>query len=321
MSEPQVVTPPAETTPDAAMGQTSLEHDGRVFTGTDTDSEATEAAFAETTAGRKAEIEAKAADPNKPIRGRRRFDQLTFEREEAKREAEKARSEAEALRAELEAAKTRNADSKAETTKTEAEPAKVEAKSTAVRPKLEDFLEQPDPIKAFDEALSAYHEAQISEQIDARLSSRLEAERASRQLTQTVADLRERGKSAYDDFETVLNSSDVKFPEPILWQIVNDPNGEHIQYALASDEKLAKEVAGLRDPLALGRILGRLGAVGTSARPASPAPTAKSQAPRPFQPVSGASKTASPSIEDLAEAGDYERYKASRHAQMGVKAR
>ena len=321
MSDAQVIAPEPVATqaPDAAeaMGQTTLEHDGRVFTGTDTDADATEAAFAETTAGRAADVEARKADPNKPIRGRRRFDQLTFEREEAKREAA-------ALKAELDSLKAKPASAepaKSATTETPAEPKQATPTAGTKEPELEDFLDQPDPLKAFNTALKAYLKSDISEQIDARLSQRLEAERASRQLTQTVADLRERGKSAYRDFETVLAASDVQFPEPILWNIVNDPHGEHIQYALATDPDLAKKVAAIRDPLELGRVLGRLGATGTSAPPASPAPVAKSTAPRPFQPVSGASRTTSPSIEDLAESGDYERYKASRHAQMGVKAR
>ena len=48
MSDAQVIAPEpvAPEAPDAAeaMGQTTLEHDGRVFTGTDTDADATEAA-------------------------------------------------------------------------------------------------------------------------------------------------------------------------------------------------------------------------------------------------------------------------------------
>jgi hypothetical protein len=318
MSDAQVIAPdPTPAEPDAAeaMGQTSLEHDGRVFTGTDTDADATAEAFAETTAGRKAEVEERKADPNKPIRGRRRFDQLTFEREEAKREAA-------ALKAELDSLKAKPASAEpAMSAKTETPAEPKQATPATKEPELEDFLDQPDPLKAFNTALKAYLKAEVNQTIDARLSQRLEAERASRQLTQTVADLRERGKSAYKDFETVLAGSDVQFPEPILWNIVNDPNGEHIQYALATDPDLAKKVAAIRDPLELGRVLGRLGATGTSAPPASPAPVVKSTAPRPFQPVSGASRTTSPSIEDLADAGDYDRYKASRHAQMGIKAR
>ncbi len=320
MSDASVITPTPETTPAEAMGQTSLEHEGRVYTGTDTDADTTDAAFAETTVGRKAETaEQRAERAERPTRGQRRFSQLTSERD-------KARSEADALRAELEAAKAAKpapVEAKAEPVK--AEPVKAEPKAAKVdapkRPTLEDFLDQPDPIKAFDQALDDYKESLIEQKIEARLSSRLEAERASRALTQTVADLVERGKAAYSDFEAVRQQSTVKFPEATLWAIVHDPNAEHIYYALASDDALAQQVSGITDKLELGRVLGRLGAVGTSAKPASPSPTVKSTAPRPFQPVSGASRTATKTIEELADAGDVDGYKAMRHAQMGIKAR
>lgn len=325
MADTAVATPEQPTeapTPEQALGQTTLEHDGRSYTGTGTDEAATTEAFLETTVGRKAESAA-IAEGKKPIRGQKRFDQLTFEREEAKREADKARSEAAALKAELESLRTKSAPSDVKQVEAKSEPAQAETKtkSTAKRPTLEDFLDQQDPLKAYNDALSTYYESQIAEQIDARLGARLEADRASRQLTQTVADTKERGKSAYRDFEAVLSKSDVALPEPILWAVYHDPNAEHIIYALASDDDLAKEVAQMRDPLQLGRVLGRLGSVGASApSPASSAP-AKSQAPRPFQPVSGASRTASKSLQELAESGDVDAYKARRHAEMGIKAR
>jgi hypothetical protein len=316
MSDAAVASPEvAETpsTPETTLGQTTLEHDGRVFTGSGTDDEATAEAFAETTVGRKVETESAKSGEPKLTRGQRRFSQLTSERD-------KARSEADALKAELAALKSKPVESAKQEPK--AEPVKESKPVDAAKaPELEDFLDQPDPIKAFNKALREHLKNEIDSTIDARLSQRLESERASRELTQTVADLRERGAAAYADFETVLSQSSVAFPEPILAAIVNDPNAEHIYYALSSDDALAKEVAAIRDPLQLGRVLGRLGTAATRAVPASPVSSASSKAPRPFQPVSGASRTASPSAEQLAESGDYERYKAKRHADMGLKVR
>jgi len=316
--------------PVASLEPTSVEQDGRVYTGVGLDETAIEQALSETSFGQKAD--AAAAEPatpaaptparadngqfaaptdEKPLtRGQRRFSQLTSERDKAQSRAEAAERELATLRAS--ATQPQTAESRP------APEASPQPDTTRPEPTIEQFTSAADPLTEYLKALTDW---KLEQTLDVRLQARLEAERTSRQVQTAVADSWERGAGTYADFKDVIQRSSVRIPNAILGVIAQAPGSEHIQYALASDDKLAQQVASMTDPVALGLLLGRLGSGPASALPASPARPATTKAPPPVQPVRGASRTASPSPDELATAGNYQDYKATRHAQMGVKAR
>jgi len=318
------------------LEQASIEHDGRVYTGVGVDEAAIEAALAQTSKGQQAADDQRAEpapvpdgtardakgqftapDESRPTRGQRRFTQLTSERDKERARADAAEARAKELEARL------NGQSPT-APQPPAAPAPVETPPplAAAKPTLEQFANEPDPLAAYLEALAAWtYEQKAPSTVDARLEQRLEAERASRALQQSVAESWERGQATYPDFKAVIARSTVQLPNAILAAIARAPGSEHIQYALASDDALAQRIGAITDPVELGLTLGRLGSGPASVRSASPARPATTQAPPPIQPVSGASRTANPSPEELATAGRYEDYKARRHSDMGVRIR
>ena len=113
----------------------------------------------------------------------------------------------------------------------------------------------------------------------------------------------------------VGNSHDVQFSPGHQMAILHVPNAEHVIYALAKDEALARRIAAIDNPVLLGMALAEF----QPSRVATPASTqmgSSSKAPAPYQPVGSGTKTASPALEDLAASGDYESYKARRMSDL-----
>src|SRR5215831_6531241 len=296
----------------ATSGAATVEHDGRVYTGADTAS--IEAALDQTSFGREPEAKPEpptATQPPKVTRGQKRFSELTEARD-------KALAEAAAAKAELEKVKATPAP--ALTPAPESVRPKVDEDKPF--PNLDDFAAEKDPIMAWQKAVAAYNREQLEKEFDARLASKLEAERASRRQSESLAEILERGKAAYPDFEQVVFGSTVNFPQPMIDAIAKLPNSEHVQYALCADPDLAQRIAKIDNPVTFGVEIGKLGAGASRALPASRPKPVLSIAPPPIQPVTGASRTATPSLEELAaKPNAYEDYKAARHAAMGGKHR
>jgi|SRR5215469_11872200 len=300
-----------ETVPSTA----TVEHDGRVYTGADTAS--IEAALDRTSFGREPEPEkAEPAQPQPPkqTRGQKRFGELTEARDRALAEAAAAKEELAKVKA-----MPAPAAPVAEPAKPKVEAAKVEEKPF---PNLDDFASEKDPIMAWQKAVAAYNREALEKEFDARLAKTLEAERASRRQTESLAEILERGKAAYPDFEQVVFGSTVNFPQPMIDAIAKLPNSEHVQYALCADPDLAQRIAKIDNPVTFGIEIGKLGSGPARVPPASRVKPALSVAPPPIQPVTGASRTATPSLEELAaKPNGYDDYKAQRHAAMGGKHR
>lgn len=258
----------------------------------------------------------------KQSRGARRFDQLTREREEARREAAQAREEL----ARVQRQQQQTAPNPAPNAGTSQPPAVTESRAAAAPEQGPKFLRFNDwaaqnPGKDYgdyEDALQAHILAQAETRIEAKIRERLEADQATRGFQEHVTQVVQRGRETYSDFETVIASgpgASVVYPQPVLEAIALVPHAEHVQYLLAGNRDLAEAVAQISDPFTLGMVLAQLAPPSGERVASSPASTRRpvtSQAPAPYQPVGSGSKTTSPSLDDLANAGDFYAYQASR---------
>jgi hypothetical protein len=252
----------------------------------------------------------------KESRGQKRFDQLTREREDAKREAEAVRRELADLKAEFE---RRRVPESAPPSQPEPPAA---AAPTRAKPTIEQIGTLYDSYETYLEDLADWkfeqREVKLLADLDTRVASRIEGDRASRSLADKLAADGDAGRKAYPDFDAVLGAwQPVNFPQPILRAIHGLPDSQHIAYALAKDPALTERIASTTDPVLLGMEFARLLPAGRDASPASSRPVVKtSHAPAPVQPVGGSATTTSPPLADLAEKGDYAAYKARRQADF-----
>ncbi len=266
--------------------------------------------------------------PEKPKRGQKRFDQLAYEREEAKREADAARKEAAELKAQLEAlrkpAQTPSAPP-APTAQPVQEPARpVAAPEKFTFPTFEQWSAANPQAAAASDAWEQWSDAKsdartdwklksgqyVSQaEIDARIRQSIEADRASRTFVEQVHASRESARKVHPDFDAVLTSvNDIQFPADTLRLIAEIPNSGLLQYRLAKNRPLAEKIAGMRDLGRVGFELAQLMADPAVASSASTADPVVHVPPPPMQPVGSGSKTTVLTAVDLAERGgeDYD---------------
>lgn len=257
----------------------------------------------------------------KPLRGQARFDALTAERETEKRRADAAEARAKDLEAKLAAPPQPAA-------REEPKPAVVEptrrAKPLAADvgtkyPTYEDFVEDLSDWKAEQRITSTVQD------LDARSTARIEADRASRSRADLANSAFARGRTAYPDFDAVLKSVDDILISPAHQQaIMSVPDFEHVMYGLAKDRNLLQAVLKIQNPVQFGIELAKILPSAAVASPASTAPVVRStNAPAPVQPVGSGSRTTSPSLDELAErAGedfDNSGYRERRAREQGRK--
>lgn len=252
--------------------------------------------------------------PEKPPRGATRFSQLTSERDKAAYRAEQAEKRAQELEARLAAAE------QARTTTPEPTRTAPETPPTPglrKRPTVQEIGATYADWDAYEADLGAWFEEReqgLLSQFDARLQERIEADRASRAVTERTDKIRTAGRQAYADFDAVVNAATVDTP---MWQqqaIAEHPESARLFYTIAKDPALNRRLAEIANPVQFGVELGQLLMPSAVASPASTAAARISQAPAPIQPVSGGTTTTSPPLHDLAEKGDYPAYKARREA-------
>ncbi len=274
---------------------------------------------AKATGTTQAEVDAAVAALEKPVtRGQKRFAELTREREDARREAAALRLENEQLKA-SQARPAVAASAPAPATPPVAaapSPAKPE---TRAKPTEDEIGTKYQSYGDFVEDLADWKAEQrlASLDLDARVRTSIEADRASRSFQDTVAKTLAAGREAYPDFDAVRAASDVKFPQPVLDVILAMDEAKHVIYQLAKDRSLAERVANA-DPYQVGLILGSLRTAQAGAPPASPARSTVTPPPAPYQPVQGGSKTTVPPSADLAKAGfDFDKsgYRERRAAE------
>ena len=256
--------------------------------------------------------------PEKPLtRGQKRFADLTREREDARREAA-------ALRVELEQARSRPSSPGAVAAVPEPVRAAAPAEPTRAKP-TEDMIGTVYQTYAdFVEDLADYKAEQrqsAQTDIDARIRTAIEADRASRSFQESIPTMLDEGRKAYPDFDAVRASSRVGFPKETLAEIAKMPNRSHVVYQLAKDESLAILVSnvGASNPDQVASFLTRLFPASTDARPASSAQPSVTPPPAPYQPVQGGRPTTvTPSAERVNGSGyDYDKsgYREARKAE------
>lgn len=273
--------------------------------------------------------EAPAQTSEKPSRGRQRFADLTREREEARQEAAAAKAERDAISRERDELRARFAQPAAPPTPQE----RPAPQYTRAKPSVDDVGTKYQTYEDFTEDLADWKtEQRLATELDTRIGSRIEADRANRDFLATVERTRDAGRKAYADFDAQLTGGPGALvplgPTPAeamqraAW-VIQHPQSAHIQYAILKDGDLARRLQQM-DPVSFGHAIASLAPSGSGAQLASPARTGSVTPPAPFQPVGSGSKTTTPSSAELVKGGfDFDKsgYRERRAAERGVRRR
>jgi len=257
--------------------------------------------------------------PQPETKGRKRYSQLTSERDTALTQAQQAEALASELKNRLAILEAREA----ERSQRQQDPPTPPAQPEYSRPKpvaTEIGAKYPD-YESFVEDLSDWkseqREIKLKQEFQTALETRIEAERSSVKQREASQSTLDRGRTAYPDFDAVVSSCTVQFPEAMLQAIAKMPNAEHIEYMLGKDPAWAAEVAASPDGLSLGlKIAERVPPAGRVPPASRPAVARTSQAPPPYEPVAGGSPTSATPLAELADRGDVEGYKARRASEL-----
>ncbi len=261
-----------------------------------------------------------ATPTERPKRGQRRIDQLSYEVSEERRQREAVERERDELRARLE--QPRPASPPPEPVARPSQPTYQQQQAARVAvpfafPKFDDWMTQhPESANAAD-VYELWQDAKTdartdwklqtgqfvpASELDARIRQSIEADRASRTFVEQVNATRADARKVHPDFDAVLKSvDDIQFPGPILELIAGLPNSGLLQYRLASNRSLAQEIAQSRDLGTAGFKLAQLMADPAVAPSASTADPVVYVLPPPMQPVGSGSKTTVLSASDLAD--------------------
>jgi len=316
---------------DADLTQVSVEDDrGRILTGMGESEESLRATIDEiadakgeapteaVSVGETSPVSPASAQPasagaQEPSRGKKRYSQLTSERDQEASKRAEAERERDELRERLRALETsRPAPAPAPADVSPAVPV-PSAPAKFSYPTFDAALAQ-NPHLTWDEWNDDKQAARMRFELDqlnldARIGQRIEADRASRTFRSTVDSMFDRGRQAYADFDAVRASgpginvplgSSREQDSQRAQLIASLPNAEHVFYAIAKDATVAQTLARLSD-VQFGIALGQLAPAAAVVSPASTAPTDYVLPPPPMQPVGSGSKTTVASASDLAE--------------------
>ena len=150
----------------------------------------------------KAPDAAPASDEPKRSRGQQRFADLTRERDAARQEAAAAKAEREALARERDDWRARSQSPP----QVPAPPPPAPA-STRAKPSVDDVGTKYQTYEDFTEDLADWKtEQRLASDLDARIGSRIDADRANRDFLTVLERTRDAGRKAYSDFDAVLTS-------------------------------------------------------------------------------------------------------------------
>lgn len=250
----------------------------------------------------------------------KRFDKLTFEREEAKREAEREKAEAtkerEALKKEREARQ------------------KAEEESRALKAKYEPPKTVPDPkpTRAQFESDEQYELA-----IDEWTTDKVNRERDEKEAqARRTAAWKERTAAAvakFPDYQETINASDLRVSDEMRDAILDSDMGPELQYHFCKNPDEATRLGGMTVRgmlIAMGKLEAKLTEAPKSddkepkkseqTPPTTPLPKVEpvaeiSKAPAPETPLKGANAPVTVPVNDKGEyVGDYSTWKALRKA-------
>jgi len=269
-------------------------------------------------------VETPAQPEAKPTRGSRRFSALEHERDEAKAQAEAVTRERDELKARLAAGAPRP-----EPAPVHAAPAARVEPPAATRPKPSEdqvgttYQTYADFVEDLADWKVEQRDAKRQSDIDARILSAIEADRASQRHLTKVDEVISRGRKTYPDFDAVLQAPHMiagNWPSEKISVIASLDSPESIQYQLGKDPVLAESLRTEPNLAKFGIRLAQLMTAAAVVSPASTAPTS-SVAPRPYQPVGSGSKTTVTPSAELAKTGfDFDKsgYRERRAAERGV---
>jgi len=249
--------------------------------------------------------------PEKVSRGKKRFSQITSERDQEAHKRAEAERERDELKARIAALESRAPS-----------PAPVPAAVSPAVPVPSPQFTYPtyaeasakDPSLDWEvwndgkqRAIAKWEYQQSQSDIDARIRRSIEADRASRAFETTTKSTVERGRASYADFDAVLKRGGTGMigptPESDFQRaqlVYQQPNAEHLIYAIARDPQVVQALANMSD-VQFGMALASLAPASGVVSPASTSAAVPSLPPPPMQPVGSGSKTAVPSAVDIAE--------------------
>jgi len=236
----------------------------------------------------------------KPAKGvQKRLDELTREREEARRLAESERQERLRLLALLESKDKPKAQPDGEDPEPQ-KPVKDPANPEAYEAALEKWIEERSSWTARRETKTILEEAN-------RKAAEQQATERAREAQQVYASRVEKAKVKYPDYTEVAESPDVQISIPMAHAITQSEDGADIAYFLGKNPEEAKRISSLAPPLQLVE-LGKI-----SARLTQPTPKPVSAAPAPGKPIK-----ASAEVTKTPEEETMEEYAARRKKELAA---
>ncbi len=261
-----------------------------------------------------------ATDAPKQTKGRQRYSDLTNERDQERQKREQVERERDELKTRIEGL-SKPQPAQAREPAPVAQPAPVpQAAPKFSFPAFDDAWIAAHPDKEWSdwndlkvEALAdwkiAAKEFVSKTDLDATIRQSIEADRAQRAIADSLEVVRQRGRTAYPDFDAIVSTgpgADISFahtPEQAQARyraIITSPHSEHLQYAIGSNPDLARRLGQMSD-VEFGLALASIAPTAPAASPASTGTSGITVAPPPMQPVGSGSKTAVLSAADLAD--------------------
>ena len=262
-----------------------------------------------------------APDAPKQTKGRQRYSDLTNERDQERQKREQVERERDELKTRIEAL-------------SKPQPAQVISKP--FQPFQPVSVPQAAPkfsFPAFDDAWLAanpgkewsdWNDLKVEALADWKIAAKefvsktdlaatirqgIEADRAQRAIADSLEVTRQRGRTAYPDFDAIVSTgpgADIPIAHTAdqaqarYRAIINAPHSEHLQYAIGSNPDLARRLGQMSD-VEFGQALASIAPTAPAASPASTGTVGLTVAPPPMQPVGSGSKTAVLSAADLAD--------------------
>lgn len=259
------------------------------------------------------EQEAATEEQHKPKSSyQKRIDRLVRERSEAKQEVEDLKARLLKIEQGAAPAKQTVAEVKTEEVKQEAEP--------APKPKEEDFK----TLGEYLEALADWKTEQKFQTIRQQIAAEEEKETqlsAQQALVKSYNERVDAARERYDDFDDFAFKENIPIYDGVKAIIMQDPNGVDLQYYLARNPKVARDLMAMPVELAMARagaIAAQLGTTETEAPSSSsdeeePSAVRKASknAPAPIRPVGGSATKSSVPLDEL----PYSEYRKLRDQQ------
>lgn len=258
----------------------------------------------------------------KPTRGQARFSELTQKAKDAEAKAEAAEKRA----ADAEARLSQQPQASQPQPQSAPQP-QPERQSEAPKPSRPEPTEDEVGVGLKYETYGAFvkdHHQWSWEQQQATIRDQIQQGIVGYQQQQAfsthVDATRAKGRAAYKDFDAVMNGAGAAATndmpmnaQQFIWQ---QPNAEHLVYAILRDPVLAQRLTWLSttNPAAFGLELARLAPAAPAATPASTGNPGSVTPPAPMQPVGSGSSTTKLSS---ADAENFTEYQARRRAERG----